>query len=493
MPRIIRIATVLPILLAATAHSDTQETQLVPLFQQPRAATGAAVALYQLPPTHNWSQPTNGALWAGAPYAAGQQRATGLVHGWAFSEYQGGTWTYTFTLGSSSPQPGAMFGASIAQTDWYAAATGALVAVGSPGYRLNSGSPSLAGRMRGYAEVFSIGSAASAPTTGTVGVLTPSESASDDAFGTCVALASTIPAANPSYWAFASAPGRDVAGVADAGLVSMFRRDSATAYPLVAELQVPDPSPYDRLGRAALAATGSACFASIDRGTGAVAAFATAGGIASFDGYIAPPDAQTQGLGASISVDGDLLVVGAPGAYGASEEVGVVHIFRASAPHDLLLTIPSPWPDECAGFGTAVALRRNVLVVSTSQAEETLASGSVAIYSVLPSAAGATLIGTLSQPGENGFGAAVACSGSHVAVGVPGGSAQVAGAVTVVDQILPKTPDLNHDGIVDGADLGILIAKFGPTFQSVPADLNSDMIVNGADLAILLAAWGTSG
>jgi len=48
------------------------------------------------------------------------------------------------------------------------------------------------------------------------------------------------------------------------------------------------------------------------------------------------------------------------------------------------------------------------------------------------------------------------------------------------------TPDLNGDGVVDGADLGILLANWGGTGLG---DLNGDGIVDGADLGLLLAAW----
>jgi hypothetical protein len=49
------------------------------------------------------------------------------------------------------------------------------------------------------------------------------------------------------------------------------------------------------------------------------------------------------------------------------------------------------------------------------------------------------------------------------------------------------TPDLNGDGIVDGADLGVLLAAWGAGPSA--ADLNEDGVVDGADLGILLAAW----
>jgi hypothetical protein len=47
--------------------------------------------------------------------------------------------------------------------------------------------------------------------------------------------------------------------------------------------------------------------------------------------------------------------------------------------------------------------------------------------------------------------------------------------------------DLNGDGIVTGADLGILLGQWGGAGSG---DLNGDGIVNGADLGMLLGAWG---
>ncbi|HMN96813.1 MAG TPA: hypothetical protein PKC43_07200 [Phycisphaerales bacterium] len=51
----------------------------------------------------------------------------------------------------------------------------------------------------------------------------------------------------------------------------------------------------------------------------------------------------------------------------------------------------------------------------------------------------------------------------------------------------PPTPDLDGNGILDGADLGILLAAWGE--GPSPADLNEDGVVDGADLGILLGAW----
>jgi hypothetical protein len=47
--------------------------------------------------------------------------------------------------------------------------------------------------------------------------------------------------------------------------------------------------------------------------------------------------------------------------------------------------------------------------------------------------------------------------------------------------------DLNDDGFVNGADLGLLLAAWASSDPE--ADLNADGVVDGADLGLLLAAW----
>lgn len=49
--------------------------------------------------------------------------------------------------------------------------------------------------------------------------------------------------------------------------------------------------------------------------------------------------------------------------------------------------------------------------------------------------------------------------------------------------------DQNNDGVVNGADLGLLLGAWGPC-PNCRADINIDGVVNGADLGLLLGAWG---
>ena len=56
----------------------------------------------------------------------------------------------------------------------------------------------------------------------------------------------------------------------------------------------------------------------------------------------------------------------------------------------------------------------------------------------------------------------------------------------------PCVGDLNDDGLVNGADLGLMLGAWGACGKGpCTADLNSDGIVNGADLGLLLGAWGS--
>jgi hypothetical protein len=56
--------------------------------------------------------------------------------------------------------------------------------------------------------------------------------------------------------------------------------------------------------------------------------------------------------------------------------------------------------------------------------------------------------------------------------------------------VFEPSPDLNGDGWVNGADVGLLLVDWGKTGDCLPADLDCDGWVDGADFGMLLAAWG---
>jgi hypothetical protein len=49
--------------------------------------------------------------------------------------------------------------------------------------------------------------------------------------------------------------------------------------------------------------------------------------------------------------------------------------------------------------------------------------------------------------------------------------------------------DANGDGTVDGADLGLMLAAWGPC-SGCALDFNGDGAVDGIDLGLVLSAWG---
>lgn len=62
----------------------------------------------------------------------------------------------------------------------------------------------------------------------------------------------------------------------------------------------------------------------------------------------------------------------------------------------------------------------------------------------------------------------------------------------LVENCLAVPGDLNGDGNVDGADLGLLLGSWGPcgNCNNCPGDIDGSCVVDGADLGVLLGNWG---
>ena len=69
---------------------------------------------------------------------------------------------------------------------------------------------------------------------------------------------------------------------------------------------------------------------------------------------------------------------------------------------------------------------------------------------------------------------------------------EVSGTLSVfqVNAICDAIGDLNADCIVNGLDLALLLATWGPCTSPCLADLDGNGFVDGLDLAFLLARWG---
>jgi hypothetical protein len=116
------------------------------------------------------------------------------------------------------------------------------------------------------------------------------------------------------------------------------------------------------------------------------------------------------------------------------------------------------------------------------------------LWSGCPESSGATVIacnddycGNLST-----LTAGLSCGGTYwIRIGSWGSAGFGTGTLSVAEGtvtcISPCPTDLNHDGIVNGADLGILLGNWAGTGVG---DFDNNGLVNGADLAVLLGAWG---
>jgi hypothetical protein len=133
-------------------------------------------------------------------------------------------------------------------------------------------------------------------------------------------------------------------------------------------------------------------------------------------------------------------------------------------------------PGVLAFAGTIVLEGANVRV--TSQAT---ATDSAVVPAPPPISNVAFPLPTILPPGST---ANLLMSGTF-SEGTVANSSNASIVATGVPALRPG--DLNADGAVNGADLGILLAAWG---GRGPADLNGDGVVNGADLGIQLANWG---
>ena len=79
----------------------------------------------------------------------------------------------------------------------------------------------------------------------------------------------------------------------------------------------------------------------------------------------------------------------------------------------------------------------------------------------------------------------VALTGSSA---LTGGPVDGIGSLLGIGKAVPCVGDINQDGIVNAADLGLLIGAWGN--KGGAADLNDDGLVNAADLGLLIGAWG---
>ena len=231
--------------------------------------------------------------------------------------------------------------------------------------------------------------------------------------------------------------------------------------------------------------------------------------------------------GASISISGDRMIIGAPGA---DDGDGLIFVYEFNG-FDAWEEIWTSGPllgDDGAAFGTSVAIDGDRLVIGAplSDISEVVDSGAAFLAQNVEEAW--FIVDQLyAFDGETSdqYGMSVALEGDLVVVGagydndngIQSGSAYVYPFAPLFDcnrngygdeyeieqgisndnngNDIPDpcdcAGDINFDGLVDGVDLTLLLSNWGFEGPSVVGDVNRDGTVDGADITSLLIFWGS--
>ena len=250
-----------------------------------------------------------------------------------------------------------------------------------------------------------------------------------------------------------------------------------------------------------IALSGStALVSSFDTTSGSFEAYAAvferdASGTWSETGRIHNPGPLYRGFACSLAIDGDVAVVGKSRDEDSGMQLGAAHVFlRDGADWQHVARLAAPDEDALGPapeFSYAVAISDGRILVGAPFADA-LGMDSGAAYAFFLNEQDEWVFEQSIQPAAvvafAKFGKALAIDGNLGLYGVPRStSSQVTGTAYVGTWSGHALADLNGDGLINGADLTLLLSDWGSLESD--ADLNGDGIVNGSDLAILLSAW----
>ena len=148
-----------------------------------------------------------------------------------------------------------------------------------------------------------------------------------------------------------------------------------------------------------------------------------AGNVTRTDTLTAPAPDNYDNFGKSITLSGDLLVVGEPNRYDTHSNAGRVYLYKISSigTAQLIMSLDSPNPVANGYFGFSVDLKGDRLVVGAhGENSETENDTGVAYLYQVKSDGSVTLLEVLSQPaGKSGdkTGVSVSTSGRNTVVG----------------------------------------------------------------------------
>ncbi len=336
-------------------------------------------------------------------------------------------------------------------------------------------------------------------TWGHVQKLTSDEGTSSQNFGASIAISGS--------WCVIGAPGDSEFGSAS-GAVYVFHYEQPW-WVLRQRLTSPDPGAAFRFGRAVaikdnLLVVGSPGDSEAGDRAGSVYVYQLEADLWQLDRKLLADDADVgDEFGRSLALGETRMLIGAPfdePSGGFSGSVYVIEIPQEPV-HNLWLLSEKIFPADGATlqtFGSAVSVVEDTAVIGAGGDSEGVAGGGAAyVFDWTQSGWTQSHKVTHALIGPNaGLGQAVAFDGARAAIGAPDAQLDGAavGAALTID--VPDTSDCDANGFPDGCDIHIdpSLDEDGNGIldqcETVPGDLNADGLVDAADLLILLGAWG---
>jgi hypothetical protein len=320
--------------------------------------------------------------------------------------YATDTGALLYTLHKPDEVALSLFGFSVA-------VQGSRVVVGAPGSPVAS--------VAGVGRVFVYDLAGPDPITPTV-ILDEPGAAANDQFGFSVAFSGNR--------VVVGAPYSDVSA-SNAGRAYVFDLSSGTPSTPALTLSNPDPAVDDQFGNAVAVSGDRVVVGAYGDDTGA----GNAGTVYAYDlggetpamptlTLHDPSPAGDDQFGISVAVSGNRLVVGVYGDDTGGLDAGAAYVYDLSGgtPTTPTVTLFNPTPSTSDQFGHAVAIEGSQVLVGTHQDDTAATDAGTAYLFDVASPTPATVVKTLTSPqpisGE-GFGWAVAVSGTHLVVGAP--------------------------------------------------------------------------
>jgi hypothetical protein len=305
--------------------------------------------------------------------------------------------------------------------------------------------------------------------------------AANDGFGWSVAVSGNIVVVGSPF---------EDAGPGDAGRAYVF---NASTGALLSTLNNPTPAAFDQFGKSVAVSGNLVVVGAEQDDTGA----GDSGSAYLFDATTGalihtlanPTPAASAKFGSSVSLSGNLVVVGTPNDSTDASASGRVHVFDAST-GTLSRTLVNPTPAANDHFGTSVAVSGHIVVVGA--ADDDTGGGNAGSAYVFDANTG-TLLNTLNKPipaASDNFGYRVAISGGRILVGAPYDDTQnpdQGAAYGFIVNSAPTALNLSSNTVAENVAAGTVVGTLSVTDPDA-GDTHTYTLVGGD-----MAAFSISG